>query len=481
MNTFEDFKLDNDLLQVLAGLGYRRPTALQQEAVQVIARGTTVMGVAAAGSGKTLAYGLGLAARLDPEATGPQALILLPTDDAAAATADSLTRLMRSRGLTVAVAQPRSPTAADVVVASPSAAMAALEHSAIKLDTLSALVVDGASVMVELGATDSLEALASQAPKDAQRVFLTSFLARDIEDWIERHARRARRLNWIPSEVAPLSTKTVEYWTSPRATWLPVLTRLLKSAMEKSGGYSTVHCRLEPEARALADQLAVRGMAARCADDDASTLVRCGDAVEGDVSSLAVSWGSPADLDSFRTVAGGADRCVVFLEPREVAHLQQLAAPLAVRLTALKTAPPAEALRSARVTHEQLRDAAANRDLEPYMLLLEPLLDEFTPVQLAAAATALFREQSPVSAVEPLPAWTRLYFAVGRRDGIRPADLVGAITGEAPIGGDRIGRIEIKDTYTSVEVAASVADQVIKSLATATIRGRPANVRVFRE
>ena len=209
--------------------------------------------------------------------------------------------------------------------------------------------------------------------------------------------------------------------------------------------------------------------------------MRCGDAVEGDVSSLAVSWGSPADLDSFRTVAGGADRCVVFLEPREVAHLQQLAAPLAVRLTALKTAPPAEALRSARVTHEQLRDAAANRDLEPYMLLLEPLLDEFTPVQLAAAATALFREQSPVSAVEPLPAWTRLYFAVGRRDGIRPADLVGAITGEAPIGGDRIGRIEIKDTYTSVEVAASVADQVIKSLATATIRGRPANVRVFRE
>jgi ATP-dependent RNA helicase DeaD len=70
---------------------------------------------------------------------------------------------------------------------------------------------------------------------------------------------------------------------------------------------------------------------------------------------------------------------------------------------------------------------------------------------------------------------------VGRRDGIRPSDLVGAITGEAPIGGDRIGRIEIRDTFTSVEVAASVADKVIKSLATATIRGRPANVRVFRE
>jgi ATP-dependent RNA helicase DeaD len=152
-----------------------------------------------------------------------------------------------------------------------------------------------------------------------------------------------------------------------------------------------------------------------------------------------------------------------------------------MRLTALKTAPPTEAHRLAQQTRDQLLEVLEGRDLEPYVLLIEPLLDEYAPIQVAAAATALFRERAPATPAKPLPAWTRLYFGVGRRDGVRPADFVGAITGESSVTGDRIGRIEIRDNYTSVEVAASVADQVIKSLATATIRGRPANVRVFRE
>ena len=481
MKTFADLKLDTDLIQFLAKHGYVRPTALQREAVPVIARGTTAVGMASSGSGKTLAYGLGLASRLDAATPGLQALILRPTDDRASATADALLGPMKARGLSVALARPRSTTtASNVVVASPSSAMAALEHSTIKLDTLKALIVDGASLMADLGAAELLETLAAQTPKDAQRVFLTSQLTREIEDWFERHARRARRLAWIPAEVERLDNVAVEYWTAPQELWLPVLTCLLESLVAKSGGRINVRCRLEHQAAALADQLVVRGLDAG-SNNDACVRVTAGDETEIEQGASSVSWGSPADLDGLRTLANKAARCVVFLEPRELAHLQQLAAPFKVRLKALKTAPQGEALCSVQMTREQLSEAAAGRDLEPYMLLLEPLFDEFTPVQLAAAATALFREQSPVQTGQPLPAWTRLYFGVGRRDGIGPSDLVGAITGEAPIGGDRIGRIEIRDTHSSVEVAASVAEKVIKSLATATIRGRPANVRVFRE
>jgi ATP-dependent RNA helicase DeaD len=480
MNTFQDFKLDADLITFLANHGYTRPTALQREAVPVIARGTTVVGMASSGSGKTLAYGLGLASRLDPASTGLQALILRPTDDRASATADALLGPMKARGLSVALAQSGSAAkASHIVVASPSSAMAALEHSAIKLDTLKALIVDGASLMADLGAAESLETLAAQTPKEAQRVFLTSQLTQEIEDWFERHARRARKLAWIPTEVKRLDNVAVEFWTAPQELWLPVLTRVLESMTSKSESGITVRCRFRHQAATLANRLVVRGFDA--SSDDARIRVTAEGATEITEGESSVSWGSPPDPDGLRTLAEKARRCVVFVEPREMAHLQQLAASLEVRLTTLKTTPEGDALRSVQLTREQLSEAAAGRDLEPYMLLLEPLFDEFTPVQLAAAATALFREHLPAHPDQPLPAWTRLYFGVGRRDGIRPSDLVGAITGEAPIGGDRIGRIEIRDTHTSVEVAASVADKVIKSLATATIRGRPANVRVFRE
>ncbi len=480
MSGFDELKLDDDLLEHLRALGYRQPTALQSEAIPVIARGTTAVGVASAGSGKTLAYGLGLAARLDPAGPGPQALVLRPTDDRAVACAEALQRLLRPRALTVAAVQPRGPTAAHVAAASPSAALAAVEHSAIKLQGLRAVVFDGASAMLGLGAAGALETLTAQIPKDAQRILLTAELNRDVEDWLDRHARRARRLTYIPAEAPPLAHVTVEFHAAPTATWMPVLAGLLSGASAKAGGWGLVHCRFEQEARQLADRIAVRGIPCRVGpESEVTSVVAWGTGSPS--AAYSVSWGSPPDVVSFQQRFASAARAIAFLEPREFPHLQRLASALSVRLSPLKIAVPPDAQSSVQLTREQIREALAQRDLEPYVLILEPLLEEFNPIQLAAAATALFRELRPAAPPQPLPAWTRLYFGVGRRDGVRPADLVGAITGETAVTGDRIGRIEIRDTYSSVEVAASVADRVIKGLATTTIRGRPANVRVFRE
>jgi ATP-dependent RNA helicase DeaD len=481
MNRFEDLKLADGLIEHLRDLGYRNPSALQVETVPVVARGTTVMGIASAGSGKTLAYGLGLAARLDAAAPRPQALVLLPTDDTAENTADSLHGLMQGNGLDVKVVRPRSATSAHMAVGSPSAALAAIEHSAIKLDALRVLVVDGVSAMVELGASEALETLTAQIPKEAQRVILTSELNQPVEDYIDRHARRARRLAYLPAEVEPLGHVTLEYYSAPRTLWVSVLSSLLEAQSAKGGEAWTIRCRLERDAEELADRLAVRGFDTRSGRSGARVRIETGDEDAIEPGARSVSWGAPLDLASFQSRLTSAARAVAFIEPREAAHLQRLASTLAVRLTALKVSYPGEAHRSAQQTRDALREAMLNRDLEPYFLLIEPLLDEFSPTQLAAAATALYREKAPETPAQPLPAWTRLYFGVGRRDGVRPADLVGAITGESPVSGEGIGRIETRDNYSSVEVAAAAADRVIKSLATATIRGRPAHVRVFRE
>ncbi|UCF20231.1 MAG: DbpA RNA binding domain-containing protein [Gemmatimonadota bacterium] len=475
MSTFADLKLGRDLLEYLDQAGFRGPTALQIEAVPVIARGTTAVGIASAGSGRTLAYGLGLASRLDPAAQGLQALVIRPTDDAAAATADALYPMLSIRGLTVSVVGPRSAVAAQVGVTSPGAALSALGSSAVKLEGVVVLIVDGASTIFDLDAGDALETLTAQIPRQAQRILLTAQTTKQVEGWIDRHARRARQLTYIPAEVEPLSDAAAQYYVGPRSSWLPHLAEALAGARGQTDW--RVFCRKAEEACELSGQLAVRGIA------DARSKVGVDDDIAPDrpPAGLVVSWGTPFDLENLRRRLPKAGRALIFLEGRELAHLQLLANKLAVRLTALKSTAPAEALRSAQLTRERLREAALEADLEPYMLLLEPLLEEFTPTQLAAAATSLFREREPPTAAEPLPAWTRLYFGVGRRDGIRPADLVGAITGESSVGGDRIGRIDIRDTHCAVEVAASVADQVIKALASATIRGRPANVRLFRE
>jgi ATP-dependent RNA helicase DeaD len=74
---------------------------------------------------------------------------------------------------------------------------------------------------------------------------------------------------------------------------------------------------------------------------------------------------------------------------------------------------------------------------------------------------------------------TRLYVGAGRDAGVRPQDLVGAITGEAGIAGREIGAIEIADRFSPVEVADDVAQDVIGAMRSAKIKGR--KVKVSRE
>src|SRR5690606_30159323 len=106
-------------------------------------------------------------------------------------------------------------------------------------------------------------------------------------------------------------------------------------------------------------------------------------------------------------------------------------------------------------------------DLGAQMLVLEPLFDEFTAAEIAAAASGLLRSKRTESApagtateerksetsapAGPAPVtWARLFVGIGARDEIRPADLVGAFAGEAGIRGSRIGKIEIRDSFSIV-------------------------------
>lgn len=482
MSDFEKLGIASALVEHLRSLGYRRASALQTDAVPVIARGTSAFGVASTGSGKTLAYALGIANRAEPRSHDLQFLILRPTDDRAAATAEALKRYLRPLELEVKIMRPgrqRSHTSAHIAVASPHAALAAVQASVIKFDELKALIVDGVSAMIALGAGEELETLVAQIPKDAQRVILSGQATPEVEDWLGRHARRARRLTDIPGEVEPLSKAApADFCAAPRDQWLDVLVAALEGAEVKGSARQIVHCRVDAAAAKLSEMLAVRGFASS-GENDSRLRIVCGD--ETDPAAASISWGVPLDLSSFRARVEGSASALFLVEPRELAHLRRLAAALDLPLAARPSPRESEAQRSTQLTRDLLRDAAASRDLEPYILLLEPLLQELTPVQIAAAATALLRERAPEEPAASLPAWTRLYVGLGRRDGIRPGDIVGAITGETAIDGGQIGRIEIRDTHSLVEIAAPLADQVIKSLAAATIRGKPAHVRVYRE
>ncbi|MDQ3697846.1 MAG: DbpA RNA binding domain-containing protein, partial [Gemmatimonadota bacterium] len=126
------------------------------------------------------------------------------------------------------------------------------------------------------------------------------------------------------------------------------------------------------------------------------------------------------------------------------------------------------------------------------MLSLEPLLEDFDGAEIAAAALLLLERarQRPVAkagaaqaerAERPDSPWVRLFLAVGSRDGATSRDIVGGIANEAEIASDKIGKIEMRDTHTIVEIARESADHVVKALKGTMIRGRLIAARLERE
>lgn len=502
--TFGELGLGSKLVEAVRGRGYEEPTPLQRAAIPIVRRGGNVVIHASAGSGVMGAYGLGVLDRLaraeegsEPgesdaaERSGPRALVLVPTESAASRIADSLAGLGRAVGLRVAALAegwPEVERGADIVVAAP-AALDAVRASRLKLDGVESFVVDGASVILSLAGRDALEALAVSVPREAQRVVVTSERGGAVDDFVERHVRRAFSVPARAVEEGAAGrreepTTKLEYHVVPETGKLDALAALL--ARGGADATRVVWCRTAARAETVDARLMNRGIRGEAGEGGDVRVLAFG--AEPPAEGVAISYDVPFDAASLarRHERGG----VVLVEPRELAHLRRIAEEAGLGLAPGAAVRPAALLTGLDEYRDRLRSAARDEDLAAQLLVLEPLFDEFSAVELAAAASALLRRRAPEPRARPVAAapvaeaprtWVRLFISIGQRDGVRPGDLVGAIAGEAGISGDQVGRIEIRDTFSIAEVASDVGERVIKALNGTTVKGRSLRVDYDRK
>lgn len=520
MPSFEDLGLRDELVRALEDEDVERPTALQAAVIPALRRGTNVVARASTGSGKTLAYVLGVLDRLAPRTGGDgdaaalRVLVLAPTLEEAERAALSAWPYAQAVGATVALAGGAwgtDPDEAEIVFAPARDAMAAVRASALKLDSVEAVVIDGGATILEIGGWEEVDGILDLVPRDAQRVLLSSAFPGEVQDLADRRVKRALQYPAeaaLPEDRAAPTEGTVNYVVVRGAEKLDVLVRQL-SGPKEGDVPPVIFCRTDERAAVLAEQLATRGFLVGAVDDpEADVAVVASESTRaelleecGDDLGQTISFDVPADAETLRARHGGDDDAVILVEPRELAHVREIArmAHLGARGVPLPSQRGATAA-LLDAFRQQIRDAIAQEDLAAQTLVIEPLLEEFSAVEVAAAAAALLRRKPPVAApaaqkeqaatpaapaaqpragteAGPAPAaWARLYVGVGSRDEVKPGDLVGALAGEANIPGSRIGKIEIRDNFSIVEVESAVADQVIRAVNGTTIKGRSARV-----
>lgn len=512
MESFADLDLAPLLVEALAAEGVEVPTPLQEAAIPVLRRGNNLLAAAGPGAGVLVAWGAPLLERLaesEAEEGGfPRVVILTPTRERALRSAESLARLAQMTGHAVAALGSAwaLPRRAHVLFSTPSDLLGEVRGSRVKLDAVESVVVDGASAMEGLELLDDADTLLELIPAEAQRVVVSLPVSDAVESLVERHVRRAVTLPPRPAVSgdadAPPHRGTVRYRVAsrpPEEETLAVVASLLESGEHR---HVMVFFRSEDAAADVGDFLTLHGYAAGAPGDDSVPVWlaaeekasrRALEATDDPAAVATVSHDVPSGPDALdrRHGAGGESR--VLVHSRELPHLEDVARRTGYDLEPDSSDRPPRVARALARIEEALVDILENGDVAPWYLTLEPLFERYDPAEVAAAAVALLRRR-PADAVAPAPgraaagadegtpapsrgtAWVRLFVGVGKKDGAGPGDLLGAVTGEAGVEGERVGKIEIRDTFSILEVDQEVAEKVIRAVNGTTIRGRSARV-----
>lgn len=522
---------DMDIEQISSRMGFDELPEVLEAVATPIRRGRHVALLAGEGSGKAAVLALAVLECCDPEEESVQALVLVPDARQAWRTAAAIQRAVGPEGFHVAcpAAAPEEDRPADsvqvhgdaqILVGRPSRLLPDIRAGFRSIADLRLLVIDGVADLRALDEWGSVEPILETLPEDCRKVVISTRSDPSLAQLIERQLPRARR--W-PEELLPTAAEeegpgdpssdrpAIRCTLTPGSRFVEAFERCVRDADGLGCEGVQLICPDSTTAARAASELAVTGLDASVPDGGNEVAV----GLPGEGPGAVVYVGLPLRLDTLdRAFEGDGPRYVV-LEPRHAAQMELLARRMGRGCEPLRGQRLREWLDPVRAYRTRIRDAADAADLMSELLILEPLFEEMGSVHVAAALSGLLRpggigdaETPPVRTwpdIEaaslgpagraarkrrrereevPLgarPAWTRLYFGVGRRDEARPGDIVGAITGETGIAGAQVGKIEIMGNFSLVDIDSQVADEVIRRLDGVTIRGRTVPVRLDRE
>ena len=538
---FAALGLRAELLEALENLGYEEPTPIQRETIPHLIEGKDLVGQAATGTGKTAAFALPALALIDGPATNkPLALILTPTRELAMQVSEAFFRYGKDLGAKCVPVYGGTPIfrqlqmldrGVHIVVGTPGRVLDHIGRGSLPLDNIKMVVLDEADEMLDMGFADDIESILDAIPSDHQTVMFSATMPPRINAIAKRHLNDPVRINVVRGDTKASKGKVrqIAYIVS-RQHKPAALGRVLD--IEAPGG-ALVFCRTRTEVDQLTETMNIRGYRAealhggmdqaqrdrvmnRLRDGTAELLVATDVAARGlDVDTLThvVNYDVPSAPESYVHRIGRVGRAgregvaITLAEPREQRLLKNIEH-LTKQTIAIEKVPSIADLRSAQLeqTVAAIRESLAADDLDDFHPVLHALRSEADPRSVALAAIRLYHEAAgntvdeheipdvqmrPERKFEPREQRTResggaaqagtafIYVGVGRKAGIRPNDLVGAIANETGLTGREIGPIRITDTYSVVGVPEVRLDTVIGQLKNTVIRGKAAQVRKY--
>jgi ATP-dependent RNA helicase DeaD len=529
MKSFAELGLSAEVLRGLEELGYEEPTPIQEQTISLLLKGGDAIAQAQTGSGKTAAFGIPMIEKVEVLDRRPQGLVICPTRELAIQVADAIHSMGKFRQITVTPIYGGQPyerqfralqRGIHIVVGTPGRIMDHMRRGTINFEAVKFVVLDEADEMLNMGFVEDIEFILEAVPTTRQTALFSATIPPRIAALSRRYLKDAVRIS-VDRDHLMVPQITQTYYEVPTHAKLDVLGRILD--VEEPGS-AILFCRTKRDVDELVQGLQGRGYSAEPIHGDITqqqrerTLKRFRDKltdvlVATDVASRGldipdvshvINYDVPDDPDSYihrigRTGRAGKEgEAITLVAPRELRQLRFIERMIGKRIKQVRvpTAADVEARRR-QVFKESIVKALNDEGLDPYLMLVDELAEQFDPVEIAAAAIKVATGGSGPTPSMPEPkrrndhamagdgagaetGMARLFINIGRQDGVRPGDFVGAIANEAGVPGKEIGAIDLFDTYSFVEVPLAAAPHVVTTLGRTTIRGRQVNAEIAR-
>ncbi|WP_317929661.1 ATP-dependent RNA helicase DbpA [Halioxenophilus sp. WMMB6] len=459
MPAFSTLPLAPSLLVTLGELGYQTMTPIQAESLPAILNGRDVIAQAKTGSGKTAAFGLGLLHHLEVKRFCVQSLVLCPTRELADQVANEIRRLGRGthniKVLTLCGGQPFGPQlgslqhGAHIVVGTPGRLLEHLQKGSLDLSATDYFVLDEADRMLDMGFQSAMDEIVEYLPSKRQTVLFSATYPKEIEQIAGRVLQDPVRIVIASEPVNNLIQQRFFLLDdeSQRITATELL--LLEQAPESA----IVFANTKRETQAVCDQLNAAGFYAAALHGDMEQKERDETLVRFANKSLTV-------LVATDVAARGLD-----IEAVDLVINYHLARDSEVHVHRVG--------RTGRAGSSGLACSLVNKNEQFKLDRLEDQLSE-------QPTLSPLPQQQLLSTTPPRPKWQTLQIDGGKKDKLRPGDIVGGLTGEQGIGGDQLGKIHITPNKAFVAVYRAVAKQALAKITQGKLKGRNFRARLLR-
>ena len=540
MKTFEELGVSPEIRRAIEEMGYENPMPVQEEVIPyLLGENNDVVALAQTGTGKTAAFGLPLLQQIDVKNRVPQSLILCPTRELCLQIAGDLNdyskyidglKVLPVYGGSSIDSQIRSlKRGVHIIVATPGRLLDLMERKTVSLSTVHNIVMDEADEMLNMGFTDSINAILADVPKERNTLLFSATMSPEIARISKNYLQNAKEITIGRKNESTSNVKHVAYTVQAKDKYA-ALKRIVDYYPQI---YGIIFCRTRKETQEIADKLMQEGYNADSLHGELSQaqrdavmqkfrirnlqlLVATDVAARGlDVDDLThvINYGLPDDTESYTHRSGRTGRAgktgtsIAIINLREKGKLREIEGiigkkfiagemPTGKQICEKQLIKVIDELEKVKVNEEEITDFMpeiyrklewlSKEDLIKRMVSHEfnRFLDYYrdreeieTPTDSRERNTRDSRERGSRKAA---PGFTRLFINLGKMDSFFPSELISLLNSNTR-GRIELGRIDLMKNFSFFEVEEKEAQNVVKALNRANWNGRKVSVEVAGE